>query len=48
MSDALGRKTMLVAGSFVCAIASGSLALVRDGDWCPHGNSLRSRHLGSS
>jgi len=35
LSDALGRKTMLVAGSFVCAIASGSLALVRDGDWVP-------------
>jgi putative MFS transporter len=33
LSDALGRKTMLVAGSFVCAIAAGSLGLVRDGDW---------------
>lgn len=33
LSDAWGRKKMLVAGSFVCAIAAGSLALVRDGDW---------------
>ncbi|WP_428491373.1 MFS transporter [Rhodopila sp.] len=33
LSDAWGRKKMLVAGSFVCAIAAGSIALVRDGDW---------------
>ncbi|WP_428542561.1 MFS transporter [Rhodopila sp.] len=33
LSDAWGRKAMLVAGSFVCAIAAGSIALVRDGDW---------------
>jgi putative MFS transporter len=33
LSDAWGRKKMLVAGSLVCAIAAGSIALVRDGDW---------------
>jgi putative MFS transporter len=33
LSDAWGRKKMLILGSFVCAIAAGSIALVRDGDW---------------
>ncbi|HEY0184671.1 MAG TPA: MFS transporter [Rhodopila sp.] len=33
LSDAWGRKRMLIAGSFVCAIGAGSIALVRDGDW---------------
>jgi MFS transporter, putative metabolite:H+ symporter len=33
LTDAWGRKKLLIAGSFVCAIAAGSTALVRDGDW---------------
>jgi putative MFS transporter len=33
LSDKWGRKRLIIAGSFVCAIAAGSLALVRDGDW---------------
>jgi MFS transporter, putative metabolite:H+ symporter len=33
LTDAWGRKKLLIAGSFVCAIAAGSIALVRDGDW---------------
>jgi MFS transporter, putative metabolite:H+ symporter len=33
LTDAWGRKKMLVAGSFVCAIAAGGIAFVRDGDW---------------
>jgi putative MFS transporter len=33
LSDTWGRKKLLIAGSFICAIAAGSLALVRDGDW---------------
>ena len=33
LADAWGRKTMLILGSFVCALAAGSLALVPDGDW---------------
>jgi putative MFS transporter len=33
LSDAWGRKKLLVAGTFICAAGSGSIALVPDGDW---------------
>ena len=33
LGDKLGRKTMLVANSFICAAAGGSIALIPTGDW---------------
>ena len=33
LSDAWGRKKLLVAGTFICAAGSGAIALVPDGDW---------------
>jgi putative MFS transporter len=33
LADASGRKKLLIAGNFICAIAAGSIAFVREGDW---------------
>jgi putative MFS transporter len=33
LSDAWGRKKLLVAGTFICAGGSGAIALVPDGGW---------------
>jgi putative MFS transporter len=33
LSDAWGRKKLLVAGTFICAAGSGAIALVPDGHW---------------
>lgn len=33
LTDAMGRKKLLIAGALVCAIAAGSIAMVSDGDW---------------
>jgi MFS transporter, putative metabolite:H+ symporter len=33
LTDAWGRKKLLIAGSFVCALGAGGIALVPDGDW---------------
>ena len=33
LSDRFGRKTLLVAGVFLCALGSGSISLIPDGAW---------------